>query len=74
MSVKPVVDGLRDQYSTRVRVVRVDVTTPLGRELGARYDFVYTPYFVGLDARGAVVWQQRGKSPASEMFDQLISH
>ncbi|MBI5649384.1 MAG: hypothetical protein HZC40_02890 [Chloroflexi bacterium] len=73
MSAKPVVDGLRDQYAQRVRVVRVDVTTPLGRDLGARYNFVFTPYFVGLDARGAVVWQQRGKPPSPAMLDQLAS-
>ena len=74
MSAKPAVDGLRQQYANRVRVVRVDVTTPVGRALGARYDFLFTPTFVGLDTRGNVAWQQRGRVPSPEMLDQLISN
>lgn len=73
MSAKPIVDGLTQQYANRVRVVRVDLLTPAGQALGARYDFNYTPYFVGLNARGDVVWQERGAPPPASLLDQLLA-
>jgi len=73
MSARPVVDRLQIQYANRVRVVRVDVTTVVGRELGARYAFQFTPFFVGI-ARGQVMWRQRGRPPSTELLDQLIAN
>lgn len=73
MASKPMVDGLERQYANRVRMVRVDLMTPAGRELAERYRFDLTPYFVGFDARGTVVWQVRGRVPASAMLDQLLA-
>ena len=72
MANRPIVDRLQQQYAGRVRVVRVDLLTPAGRELGARYGFDVTPFFVGFNARGSVVWTQRGTMPSSAMLDRLI--
>ncbi len=74
MSAKPIVDGLAQQYASRLQIVRVDLLTPAGRELGARYDFSFTPYFVAFDPRGQVAWSQRGSVPTSAQLDQLIAH
>lgn len=72
MSAKPIVDRLEGQYARRVRVVRVDLMTPAGRDLALRYQFTFTPFFTGLDSRGSVVWQQSGRVPTAAMFEQLL--
>jgi hypothetical protein len=46
--------------------------TDAGREIGARYGFQFTPFFVGLDASNKVVWQQTGRVPTAELLDQLF--
>ncbi len=71
MSLKPIVDGLQNEYANRVRIVRVDLLTPAGRELAARYGFLATPYFVGFDSRGNIAWTQHGVVPSSAMLDRL---
>ncbi len=73
MNARPVVDGLQQQYANRVRIVRVDIMTPAGRDLGERYGFQFTPFFVGL-AKNKIIWQQRGLVPTSEQLDQLIAN
>lgn len=73
MTTKPIVDGLQQQYANRVRIVRVDMLTSAGRELGARYDFQVTPHFVGFDMRGNVVWTQRVRIPDNALLDQLAN-
>lgn len=72
MSARPIVDGLQSQYSNRVRIVRVDIMTDAGRAIGARYGFQFTPFFVGLDAKGQMIWQQTGRAPTPELLDQLF--
>jgi len=71
MSSKPIVDELQAQFKDRVRVTRVDLLTPSGRDLAARYQFTFTPFFVGLDSQGAIVWKQTGTAPTAALFDQL---
>jgi len=73
MTARPVVDRLQNQYANRVRIVRVDIHTPVGRELGTRLGFQFTPYFVGI-VRGQVLWQQRSLPPSVELLDQLIAN
>ena len=71
MNSKPIVDELQMQFQDRVRVTRVDLLTPAGRELAARYQFTFTPFFVGLDTKGNVIWKQTGAAPTAALFDQL---
>lgn len=73
MNSKPIVSGLEAQFANRVRVVRVDLFTPPGRDLAARYQFTFTPFFVGLDSGGELVWRQAGLPPTANLFDQLAS-
>lgn len=73
MSLRPIVDGLQIQYANRVRIVRVDLLTPTGRELANRYGFDMTPFFVGLNAGGNVAWKQTGTAPTTELIDKLGS-
>jgi len=71
MNSKPIVDELQTQFQDRIRVTRVDLLTPAGRELAARYQFTFTPFFVGLDSNGNVTWQQSGRVPTAQWFDLL---
>jgi len=73
MTAKPIVDGLSRQYANRVRIVRADLLTPAGRDLADRYQFNFTPYFVGFDARGNVAWTLRGRVPTPDMLDLLLA-
>jgi len=73
MANKPIVDGLAQQYAKRVRFMRVDLLTPAGRELGARYNFVATPHFVGFDSHGKMIWTQRALPPSTSLLDQLTN-
>ncbi len=72
MTARPVVDGLQQEYAGRLRIVRVDLLTDAGRALAARYEFSFTPFFVGIDARGSIVWKQTGRSPTREQLNQLL--
>ena len=74
MNSKPVVDELQVQFKDRVQVTRVDLLTPAGRELATRYQFTFTPFFVGFDSNGSLIWKQTGLTPSAAAFDQLLSH
>jgi hypothetical protein len=72
MTARPIVDGLQNQYANRVRIVRVDLLTPTGRELADRYGFRLTPFFAGFDASGKTAWTQTGLTPTPDKIDQLL--
>ena len=72
MSEKPIVDELEERFKNRVRVTRVDLLTPAGRDLATRYQFTATPFFIGLDSSGAMVWKQAGLPPTATGIEQLI--
>jgi len=60
--MKPVVDGLERDWVVG-QVIRLDVTTPVGREFGARHGFEFTPTFVLFDSEGAEVGRWQGRPP-----------
>ena len=49
---EPIVDGLEVEFAGRLTVVRVDIYTPAGRELGTQFATRLTPTFVLLDGSG----------------------
>ncbi len=57
MAQKPVSDQLEADLGRRANMLRVSIHTDLGQQLGARYNFEYTPLFVVLDARGNETWR-----------------
>jgi thioredoxin-related protein len=73
MNSKPIVDELQAQFKDRVQVTRVDLLTPAGRELAARYQFTFTPFFVGLDSNGNVIWRQPGLTPSAASIESLLA-
>jgi hypothetical protein len=53
--MKPIVDGLEEEYAGQVSVVRFDIDDPSTAEAKATYKFRLQPYYVLLDADGEVI-------------------
>jgi thioredoxin-related protein len=60
----PIVDGLRDEFEGRAKVLQLNVAEQSNEELQARYNVRGHPSFVILDAGGRVV--QRAFGPQTE--------
>jgi thioredoxin-related protein len=58
--MKPIVDGIEQEYSGRLQVIRVNIQESAGRELAAAYNFEYTPTFIFFDAQGNERWRSVG--------------
>ena len=56
-------DGLERGW-TAGQVIRLDVTTPVGREFGKLYGFEFTPSFILFDSNGAEIGRWQGRPPA----------
>jgi hypothetical protein len=57
MAVKPVVDGIEREFPGTLKVIRLNVQDPVGRELGDRFGFQFTPTFVLLGPDGTERWR-----------------
>jgi len=55
------VDRLEQDMQGELQVIRLDVNSPAGRELGARWRAVFTPTFILFDRAGRELW--RGARP-----------
>ena len=53
--MKPIVDGLEQEYAGQVEIIRLDIDDPATAEAKAVYKFRYQPTYVLLDASGEVV-------------------
>ena len=67
------VDGLEQRNRTRLDVARVELDSPSGREVAARYDVTRIPAFVLLDPRGAVLYRQLGGRPDVAQIERAIA-
>ena len=57
MTVRPVVDAVEREFANRLRVMRLNVQDPAGRELAQAYGFEFTPTFILLDGAGREIWR-----------------
>ena len=57
---KPVVDGLERDLAGQARLLRVERSTELARELAGRYELRQLPSLVVFDAQGQAVLVQQG--------------
>ena len=57
---KPIVDGIEKDLQGRARVVRLNVSNELGREVAGTYGIRGVPAVVVLDRKGQVVHQHAG--------------
>lgn len=60
LAAKPVVDGLEREFEGRAFVVRVELSSAPGRELGRRYGIDTVPSFVAFDRSGEIVFRRNG--------------
>lgn len=68
----PIVDGLEQEYSGRVAIVRLNTDDPANAEAESVYQSRYQPYYVLLDRDGQVVesWLSRQEK---EAFDAAFA-
>lgn len=60
VAIKPTVDALEQELEGRLRVIRLDVQSPVGRELAPLFGFQFTPTFIYFDAQGVERWREVG--------------
>lgn len=59
--MKPIVDGIEQEYADRLLVIRLNIQETVGRELAPVYMFEYTPTFIFFDAQGNELWRSVGE-------------
>ena len=57
MSVRPVVDAVEREFGDRLRVIRLNVQEPAGRQLAASFRAEFTPTFLLFAPDGREVWR-----------------
>ena len=74
--MKPIVDGLREEYRGSVEIEKFNIDDPSTKEARVKYKFRAQPYFVLLDADGEVVTTWQGyveKGVLEEAFAAQLS-
>jgi thioredoxin-related protein len=69
--MKPIVDGIEQQYKGHLVVIRLDVQSNTGRTLAPLYGFQYTPTFIFFDASGKELWRSIGQVDTVKVSDSL---
>jgi thioredoxin-related protein len=54
------VDGLEREFQDKLKVIRLNIQDPVGRELGRKHNFEFTPTFIFFDSQGEEVWRSVG--------------
>lgn len=71
---KPVVDGLERDLETRnVELIRLNITSQIGRQIAGRFGVRYVPSLAVFDASGQSVLSQAGSissEPVLDLIDQ----
>ncbi len=53
-------DGLEQELSGKLEIIRINLQSPVGRELAPVYGFQLTPTFIYFDAQGNELWREVG--------------
>lgn len=70
--MKPIVDGIEQDYTGTVRVVRLDARNAENRELARQIGVQMTPTYVLFDAQANEVFRSSGSLSRSQ-FDELVT-
>lgn len=70
-AIRPTVDALENEMSGKLKVIRLNIQDPVGRELTDAYGFNYTPTFILFDADGAELARQIGSLDPQIVRDAL---
>jgi hypothetical protein len=60
MSAEPIVNGIQEEYKDELVVMKINVQTDVGKEIGMRYGFEFTPSFLLFNADGEILLQTIG--------------
>lgn len=70
-AIKPVVDRLEQDLQGKLKIIRIDIQSEIGRELIPLYGFEYTPTFIYFDATGHEVWREAGSLSVERVYQSL---
>jgi thioredoxin-related protein len=70
---KPAVDRLERELEGQAQVLRLSVTSSVGRQLAARYGVRGVPTFFVFDGSGQMVHHEVGRIDADQMKSELNS-
>jgi thioredoxin-related protein len=73
VAAKPIVDGIEDEHTGELVVLRVNVQDPAGQALAEEYGFRATPTFIFFDAQGEELWRSVGSLDAAQVAESLSS-
>jgi thioredoxin-like negative regulator of GroEL len=59
--MKPIVDGIEEEFKGRLLVQRVNIQDPAGKYLAQKYGFQATPTFIMFDSQGVEEWRSLGR-------------
>lgn len=71
IAIKPIVDGIEREYEGRLKIIRVNIQSDLGRVLRKPYQFQYTPTFIYLNSQGIEEWRQLGSLDTNKLRASL---
>ena len=66
-------DGIEQDDAGKLVVIRLDVQSQAGRELGAAMDFRFTPTFIFINAQGQELWRSIGQLDPKRVQESLAS-
>ena len=69
--MKPIVDGVEQEYKGKLMVIRLNIQEQVGRELAPVYMFEYTPTFIFFDAQGNELWRSVGNLDLDKLRQSL---
>jgi thioredoxin-related protein len=69
--MNPIVDGVKDDYSSKVNFEYVDLSTTDGKERGRHEGVMGTPTFLLLDGKGERVYMIQGVYPRPVLEQHL---
>ena len=64
-------DGIEREHESTLTVIRLNIQEHVGRTVGERFDFRFTPTFVFIDAAGNELWRQVGAIDPKEVTRTL---
>lgn len=69
--MKPIVDGIEQEYDGRLLVIRLNIQEEVGRELAPLFEFEFTPTFIFFDAQGTELWRSVGNLDLERLRQSL---
>jgi hypothetical protein len=67
------VNRLETELGGRLQIIRLNVHDPVGRQLGDRFDFSFTPTFIFFDANGIEQWRSLGTLDADRVRSSVTT-